>query len=286
MDPRAFTVTVTLVYGLYATLGIFELVEALEHHYRVPLCIGLFISNAVYPLVIIAAAFHLIVTQDGFPLGFAFSVYGVAKVVFSSIAITYLRDDKDTPRDMLVLFIIEIILVFFPIFIGLCLAICMSLIDSVTLISPLTRHQFWIWMSLIILFAFGVIDIVQAVTEDYLRTFFILTAVANMVLPTLSVLGSANINPDAVQGGNVHIIFAWSLYAKLALAGFALHAVIVDRNTSVLAQVACYLEIIPLLVPIALGLVAYFFYKFYQCLLFCLKFNQVQQPTQQDSNIV
>ena len=170
MDPRAFTVSVTCIYILYATLGIFELVEALEHHYRVPLSIGLFISNAVYPLFIIAAAYHLIINEDIFPLGFVCLVYGLAKFVFTSIAINYIIHDQDTPRDILVLYIIEIILVFFPIFIGLCLAIGMSLIDSVTSLTKTQeeastmKQRLLLWMSLIILFAFGVIDIVQAVT--------------------------------------------------------------------------------------------------------------------------
>ncbi len=342
MNPRLFSLFVTIVYGLFATLGIFELIEALDYQYRLPLCILLSISNVVYTLCIVVAAFNLFIACSKPPkapnafsspssredpnvyspnsceheqsqLWFFIFFFIVAKIVLASIAIKYLREDDDMPKIIMTLFIIEIVLVFLPVTITVALGVGLLLhhamrnltspdhSNSIVTTGPSVTQQTleWekkcitrtIWTLIIILFLMGVLDLVQAIMEDYLRTFFILTAVANMALPTLSVYGSAFIDPYSIQGssldnkGDVHIVLHMTIFAKLAILGFALHAVIVDPNMSVLAQVACYFEIIPLGVPVAFGLIIGALYLFCSGVLFCLKFNQVIPQVHPESNV-
>jgi len=277
--PYQFTLLCITLYGLFATLGIYELLQAIEEDYLRDLLISFFIFNVIFTLFIVYAGYSWFISNDSFGLKSTVIIYSIAKVILSSIALSALAKDQR----VMALCLVEVALIFGPIFFLLLLydfyiihpytiqgeeQIVYTVRVSDSIVLPGRWVAYGLFMVIITFAVIGILDMVQAITEDYLRSIFISFTVSNMVLPTLTIFILDNFEDDV----SFYLFFACT--SKIVLASFALHAMIVDSNISILAQVLCYIEIALVFGSIALLLLYGIVNGVLQLAQFCFKFHK------------
>jgi hypothetical protein len=254
MDPKLFTSCCLVVYGLFTTLGCYELEQAIVEDYLRGLFICLFIVNGFYTLVMMGAAYSSFISKDKSHIISASIVFGIMKVVLASVAVNALRKDSRIPERVITLCVVEIVLIFGPIFVALVITALVVLIQVTCFIVDYDNGS-WRWASyamwgyIILSLVLGGFEVVQASEEDYLRTMFILFAVSNLSLPIVNIVIAFVCYSGREDDG---FIFFLSVVGKIVLASFALYAMVNESNIPFKAKVLCYIEIVHVFAPIAI----------------------------------
>lgn len=248
-----------VVYGLFATLGGFELTQAITHHELREVFIGCCIVNCIYSILMGRAAYVSFLSQHPFHISKALLVYGISKIILVSIAVNTLYNSHSVPEPIVTLCIVEIVLLFGPILILLILAALGALLYVTLMIVDDEEREIVphgclllcsMWLGVLLLMILGICDILQATKEEYLRTLFIGFAISNMLLPTLCIV-SAMILRDTEHK---HLATSFISCTKTVLASIALHVLVTttDYTISTQAKTLFYLEIIPVFGSIAI----------------------------------
>jgi hypothetical protein len=241
--------SLAVVYGLLATLGSFELKQAMTDHFLREFFIGCFIVNCIYSLLMIRAAYVSILFQHPFHISKALLVYGITKIILVSIAVNTLYNSHSVPEPIVTLCIVEMVLLFGPIAILLILAAFGSLLyvtftivdeEEADIVPNGCLLLCGMWLGILLLMILGICDIVQATKEESLRTLFILLAISNILLPTLCIV-SAMILKDTEHKD---LASSFMFFTKTVLASIALH-VLVNTVISTQAMTLCLMEVIP-----------------------------------------
>jgi hypothetical protein len=298
MNPRYVILLCCFIYVLFATLGIIELYQVIQQDYQQPLFICFFIFNVIYMLGVTTNAFYMLSddANDGFYFFVSIIPYSVGKFILASFTIDVLRYDDDIPNNAMILFIIEIVLIFGPICFGILGYIIYELSCSLCrlasqdqrpgpivfqLTESLVSHRFIahsIWITIITYLTLGIFDMIQCVTEDYLRALFIFITIENMLFPTLTTLVFFHGDSDVFA-----FLVIIVMISKIVTASISLHAVTVDHDISIMAQVLCYFEIVPIfsfIAAILLLLITYICDQFQFCHQYLTVPEERQPPRQ------
>jgi len=297
MNPRYIILLCCFIYLLFATLGIIELHQVIQQDYQQPLFICFFIFNVIYMLGVTTNAFYMISddTNDGFYFYLSIIPYSLAKFILASFTVDVLRNDDDIPTNAMILFIVEIVLIFGPICLGILGYIIYDLSHSLcrladqderpgpivfSLTESIVSNRFIahaIWITIITYFILGIFNMIQSVTEDYLRALFIFMTIENMLFPTLTTLVFFHGDTDVFA-----LVAMIVMLSKIVTASIALHALSVDEHISVMAQVLCYFEIVPIfsfIATILLLLMIHICDQFQCCQQYLTVPPEQQQPT-------
>ena len=263
-SPKLFTLGRRLIYGLFASLGCFELQQAIHEDYLRSLFICLFIANVCF-----------LVPYDKSSLMKAVLFYGVVKVILASIAINALRKDRPMTERAMILCIVEVVLIFGPLFIGLVGAALVFLIH-VTCHLINQKQKRWmcvaisIWLYIIPSLILGLFEIVQASEDDYLRTMFILFAISNLVCPIINVILTSVCYNGREEEGFVQCAY---LVAKITLSSLAIHYIVKDPDIPPRAKTLFMIETVSIFGSVVIIFLVWLAYSALPLLQLCYQRN-------------
>jgi drug/metabolite transporter superfamily protein YnfA len=246
MSPHLFTLYCLVIYGLFATLGCFELAQVIDENRQRVLLIFLFIVNVLFTLLVMASAYASFIEQDQRLIAGYAGLFLVFKIILSSIAADVLRVEEHLTTRIMNLFVVEIVTTFFPVAILLLWATFTKLASDISKCATGNREQedeeegqsmpqakrplivFGLWTFIISFLLLGICDIIQLILEDdYLQTLFILFAITNLIFPTGLVWSYLGLEPKEFIG-----VLNAAYLIKVILASISLYHLIVDTHTA------------------------------------------------------
>jgi hypothetical protein len=201
--------------------------------------------------------------------------YGVVKVILASIAINALRKDRPMTERAMILCIVEVVLIFGPLFIGLVGAALVFLIH-VTCHLINQKQKRWmcvaisIWLYIIPSLILGLFEIVQASEDDYLRTMFILFAISNLVCPTVNVILTSVCYNGREDEGFVQCAY---LVAKITLSSLAIHYIVKDPDIPPRAKTLFMIETVSIFGSVVIIFLVWLAYSALPLLQLCYQRN-------------
>ncbi len=284
MSPHLFTLCCLVIYGLFATLGCFELKQAIdENHIRV-LLILLFIVNVLFTLFVMASAYASFIEQDKHLIASYVGLFLVFKIILSSIAADVLRVEEHLSQRLVILLVVEIVSTFSPVAIVLLWATFTKLSSDISKCATRNEEEgqsmkqplivFGLWTFIISFLLLGICDIIQLILEDdYLQTLFILFTITNLMFPTGLVLSYFCVEAKEFIG-----LLNAAYLIKIVLASIALYHMIVDSNVPQLTKTLSYIEVVLAFVPLAGFIIVGCVVGCYQLTVFCFNFHTRVAP--------
>lgn len=141
MYPHLFTFCCLVIYGLFATLGCFELKQAIDENRLRVLLIFFFIVNVLFTLFVMASAYESFIEQDKRLMVGYVGLFLVFKIILSSIAADVLRVEEHLTERLVTLFVVEIVSTFFPVAILLLWATFTKLASDISKCATGNRQQ-------------------------------------------------------------------------------------------------------------------------------------------------